>query len=98
VLLDRLTKIDPQAADVRHYRAEVLRLRGASGDVEAARAAYNAAIASDPGYSRAWRGLGMLERGADKDAAARAAFTKYLELIPEAPDGAFLQAYIAQTS
>lgn len=98
VLLDRLSKAEPQAADLNHYRGEVLRLRGASGDADKARAAYNGAIAGDPGYARAWRGLGMLERSAGKDTAARAAFTKYLELNPEAPDGAFLQAYLAQTS
>jgi predicted Zn-dependent protease len=98
VLLDRLSKAEPQSADLRHYRGEVLRLRGASGDADLARTAYNGAIAIDPDYARTWRGLGMLERSAGNDTAARAAFTKYLELNPEASDGAFLQAYLAQTS
>jgi len=97
-LLDRLTKTDPGAADLQHYTGEVHRLRHADGDEAEARTAYNAAIATDPGYARAWRGLGMLERSVGKHDAARSAFQKYLELNPEAPDAKFLQGYLAETS
>jgi predicted Zn-dependent protease len=97
-LLERLRKAGPEAADLSHYAGEVRRLRRADGDMLEARAAYNDAIRIDPAYAKAWRGLGMLERYAGNDGAARAAFQYYLELNPEAPDAAFLQGYIAQTS
>lgn len=97
-LLERLRKAGPEEADLGHYAGETLRLRGAEGDTVEARAAYNDAIRIDPAYAKAWRGLGMLERGSGNDGAARAAFQYYLELNPEAPDAAFLQGYLAQTS
>jgi predicted Zn-dependent protease len=97
-LLKRLRKAEAGAADLRHYAGETLRLRGADGDTVEARAAYNDAIRIDPAYAKGWRGLGMLERGAGNDGAARAAFQYYLELNPEAPDAAFMQSYIAQIS
>jgi predicted Zn-dependent protease len=97
-LLERLRKAGPEMAELGHYAGETLRLRDAEGDAIEARAAYNDAIRIDPAYAKAWRGLGMLERGSGHDGAARAAFQKYLELNPEAPDAAFLQSYLTQTS
>lgn len=96
-LLARLRRAAP-GADVDFYDGEVRRLRSAAGDQEKARKAYSAAIAASPEYAKPWRGLGMLERAAGDNAAARAAFTHYLQLEPEARDADYIRGYIAQTS
>jgi tetratricopeptide (TPR) repeat protein len=93
-----LQKADPDAPDLYHFAGEARRLRTVAGDAEDARADYEAALRIDPAYAPAWHGLGLLERSVGNHDAARAAFRTYLNLNPEAPDAAFLQAYLAPNS
>lgn len=60
----------------------------------AARAAYEEAIRLDPGYGSAHREAGLLQREAGQLTAAQAELTRYLELVPDAPDRAIIQSYI----
>jgi len=62
------------------------------GDSRAALALYKRVIQASPTYAPAWRGIGLVhERLGDKP-AARAAYQKYLQLAPGAPDAAGIRA------
>jgi serine/threonine protein kinase len=56
------------------------------GDNKTAIALYKKVIASNPGYAPAWRQLGSLYEKAGEKGAAKSAFTRYLALVPNAPD------------
>ncbi|MEO6771909.1 MAG: tetratricopeptide repeat protein [Kofleriaceae bacterium] len=58
----------------------------ARGETSAALAQLRSAIASNPNYAPAWRGLGLVfEKMGDKD-QARSAYNRYLKLAPTAND------------
>ncbi len=59
----------------------------ARGDANGALTSLRAALASNPGYAPTWRALGLVfEKTGEKD-QAKAAFKRYLQLSPGAPDG-----------
>lgn len=73
---------------------EVLRIRNDAGDRERALALYRQALARTDAPPEAWRGLGLLHRRDGDAAAATAAFRRYLELAPDAPDATFVRSYL----
>lgn len=95
VLLDRLRAGGAAGAEVDFYRGEVYRLRGASGDVEAAIAAYRGALAAPDAPPEAHRQLGLTLRAAGRLAEAQTAFRAYLAAAPAAPDRAMIESYLA---
>jgi tetratricopeptide (TPR) repeat protein len=65
------------------------------GDSKAALAQYRRVLQSNPRYAAAWRGVGLVyERLGDK-AAARVAYSKYLQLAPDASDATEVRARLA---
>jgi predicted Zn-dependent protease len=72
--------------------AEIARRDMTPGWMESALSSYRRAIELDPRAAEAWRGLGLvLERKGDAEEARRA-FRRYLDLAPDAPDRAHVEA------
>jgi tetratricopeptide (TPR) repeat protein len=55
-------------------------------DTKTAEAAFNAALKLDPSFPSAHRGMGMVYVLLGKNAEAKAAYSRYLQLAPDAPD------------
>lgn len=55
-------------------------------DTKAAEAAFSAALRLDPSLPSAHRGMGMVYVLQGKNADARSAYARYLQLAPDAPD------------
>lgn len=98
-LLDRASaRAGRPDAELLHFRGEVRRVRGADGDVALARADFEAAIAAGGEPALTHRSLGHLQRAGGDKVAARAAYTRYLERAPQAPDAALVKAAIEELS
>jgi hypothetical protein len=78
-------KIDPNAA----YKTGLQQF--ARGDSNGALATFRASLAANPGYAPTWRGIGMVYEKIGKNAQARTAFQKYLQLAPTAGDAAMIR-------
>ena len=76
---------------LRFYEGEVWRLRNRTGDEPRAAQSYAAAVAYPDAPADAWRwhGISLLKQG--RAAEARAAFTRYLTMKPDAPDAAWVR-------
>lgn len=83
---------------ITYYRGEVYRLRGNSGDQDLALADYQAAAQNAIPPAQAYRGIGLISRVRGQRTEAVAAFTRYLELAPDASDSSFIKSYIAELS
>ena len=55
-------------------------------DTKAAEAAFSSALKLDPALPTAHRGMGMVFVLLGRNAEAKAAYSRYLELAPDAPD------------
>lgn len=77
-----------------YYRGEVYRLRGQAGDQDLALADYQSAASTAAPPPAAFRGIGLIARARGQRDEAIAAFKRYLELAPGAPDSTFIQSYI----
>ena len=64
----------------------VLRARGGSDALDRARESFERAIELDPCCASAYRELGFALKAMGRAEEARAALTRYLELVPEASD------------
>jgi eukaryotic-like serine/threonine-protein kinase len=83
---DRPDRVDPDEAFKTGLQAWV------RGDSKAALAQYRRVLQANPKYAAAWRGVGLVyERLGDK-AAARVAYSKYLQLAPDASDATEVRA------
>jgi len=94
VVFGHLRDAFPEDAELAFYTGEVHRQRDAEGDVAAARAAYERALALPRPPVETWRSLGLVARRAGDAAAANAAFRRYLELAPAASDRRIIQSYL----
>ena len=76
---------------LRFYEGEVWRLRNRTGDEPRAAQSYAAAVAYPDAPADAWRwhGIALLKQG--RAAEAKAAFTRYLTMKPDAPDAAWVR-------
>ncbi|MBW3560068.1 MAG: M48 family metallopeptidase [Proteobacteria bacterium] len=95
-LLDQLAADGEDAGILGFYKGEAYRLRRETGDLERARAAYQAASAHPDAPVQTWRELGEAHRKAGDKAAARGAFTTYLERAPQAEDRWLVEATLAK--
>lgn len=79
---------------LRHYEAEVWRLRNRPGDDARAARGYAAAVAYPDAPAEAWRwhGLTLMKQG--RRAEAQAALSRYLQLQPNAADAPFIRQMI----
>jgi len=91
-----LKKCPPGDARPLSLLGDLFRKRGGPGDQERARTQYRKAIETDPGCADAYRGLGLVLSRTGDAAGARAGFTTYLSLNPQARDRAYLEDYLAR--
>ncbi|MBX3607097.1 MAG: M48 family metallopeptidase [Piscinibacter sp.] len=96
ILLDRMVARRPEGSDLLFYRAETRRLRDAEGDADAALADLHAAIRIGGEPARSHRALGYIHRQRGQTDEARAAFTRYVERAPGAPDVDLIRSYLAE--
>ncbi|HET7606562.1 MAG TPA: M48 family metalloprotease [Sphingomicrobium sp.] len=79
---------------LRFYEGEVWRLRNRKGDDVRAAQSYAAAVVypDAPADAFRWHGISLLKEG--RSGEAKAAFTKYLTMKPDAPDAAWVRQTI----
>jgi len=79
---------------LRFYEGEVWRLRNRKGDDVRAAQSYAAAVVYPDAPADAWRwhGISLLKEG--RAGEAKAAFSKYLAMKPDAPDAAWVRQMI----
>lgn len=85
-LLNRLLEREPGKAALLHFRGEARRLRAADGDAALALADFDAAVQTGAEPPVTYRSLGYLYRALKRPDEARAAWQRYLERAPDAPD------------
>lgn len=90
--VQRYLTIEPRDASAHLLLGEIARRDATQGWTEAALSSYRRAIELDPRAAEAWRGLGLALMKKGDGAEARKAFRTYLELAPEAPDRAHVEA------
>ena len=76
---------------LRHAEAEIWRLRNRAGDDARAAAGYAAAVRYPDAPPDAWRWHGIMLQKAGDRAQAKAAFQRYLNIAPNAPDAPFIR-------
>jgi hypothetical protein len=79
---------------LRYYEGEVWRLRNRRGDDARAAQSYSAAVAYPDAPADAWRwhGISLMKEG--RPSEARAAFSRYLVMKPDASDAAWVRQVI----
>ncbi len=96
VVLERLFNTNDTPGELHFFQGELFRARGDEGDLEQGIASYQKAIATGGAPTETHRCLGLMYwRGGDK-VQARAAFERYLQLSPDAPDHAMVRSYLQQ--
>lgn len=98
VLLERLLAREPGSALLLHYRGETRRLRARDGDTDAARADFESAVQAGGEPALTHRSLGHLLRAQGQTEAARAAFERYLQREPQAPDAELIKQLLTEMS
>lgn len=100
--LDRVLALAPDDPIAHVYYGDMHRLQAqqAPGDARAVAEAralerYERAVALDPSHAEAFRQLALLHYQRRESARARAAFTRYLSLRPDAPDAQRVREYLA---
>jgi beta-barrel assembly-enhancing protease len=96
VLLDRHCAARPQRGDLRWFRGEARRLRNQDDDAVRALADFEAALALDKAPAQAHRSAGLVHRQQGRQAEALAAFERYLQAAPAAPDAGLVQSYVSE--
>jgi predicted Zn-dependent protease len=92
----RYVHLAPSDAAGHLALAETAR-REAKGEwMEAALSGYRKAIELDPKGADAWRGLGLVLSKKGDDDEARKAYRRYLEVAPDAPDRAHVEAALGR--
>ena len=79
---------------LRFYEGEVWRLRNQPGDNVRADQSYAASVVYPDAPADAWRwhGISLMKQG--RSVEARAAFARYLEMKPDAPDAAWVRQMV----
>ena len=78
------------------YLAEAYRLRGQPGDDGRAEEAYRATLHTCPEHAPTHRAMGLLRMREGQREAACDYLTRYLELVPDAPDRAYVELYLSR--
>ena len=79
---------------LRFYEGEVWRLRNRAGDDNRAAQSYAAAVLYPDAPADAWRWHGISLMKAGRTGEAKAAFTRYLAMKPDAPDAAWVRQMV----
>ena len=76
---------------LRFHESEIWRLRNRAGDDARAALGYAAAVGYGDAPPDAWRWHGVMLQKAGRGAEAKAAYTRYLAMAPNAPDAPFIR-------
>ncbi len=82
----------------RYYLGRAFQLRGDAGDPAKAEAVFRDVLAKDPEYAPTYAALGELLMRRGSAAEAITMFRGYIRLAPDAPDRAYVDAYLKQLS
>ena len=96
VLLTRLLGRAPEQPELLYFRGEAYRLRGKDGDLDAALVDLGKASALDKAPAQLHRSLGYIHQRLGRTAEAGTAFSRYLELAPDAPDAGLIRSYVPE--
>ena len=80
---------------LRFHEGEIWRLRNRSGDEVRAAQGYEAAVLYPDAPADAWRWHGIMLMKQGRPVEARAAFSRYLQMAPTAPDAAMVRQMMA---
>ena len=94
-LLERLDRLGTDRGVLAYARGEVYRYRAQEGDDALALAAYTDASLQTDAPVQTWREIGVMQRKLGDKPAAAAAFRRYLELSPNAPDSQLISGIAA---
>jgi predicted Zn-dependent protease len=94
VLLDRLVEKHGVRPELLYFRGEARRLRAQGDDLDRALVDLRGATDAQAGPPEAHRALGLLYRARGDLPNARASFTRYLELTPQAGDAGIIKSYL----
>jgi predicted Zn-dependent protease len=95
-LLDRKINAEPERPDLRFFRADARRLRAQGNDLDQAVTELTETSRMPAAPPQTYRSLGIVLRARqDRDGAA-AAFKRYLELAPNAPDAGIINSYLSE--
>lgn len=93
VLFDRLLQDDPNDGRIHFLKGEAYRLRGGPGDLKRSLEHYRAAAAGHDAPPELYRSFGMAQRRLGDEAESQKAFSRYLELKPDAEDAELIRSY-----
>lgn len=94
VMLERMLTALPGDGELQYCMGEAHRLRAQGEDLKQALDAYRKAEAMQGTPAELYRSKGLVLRQLGEPAEAEAAFSRYLELKPAAPDGALIRTYL----
>lgn len=94
VLLERMLGRAPGRPDLLYFRGETRRLRAAGDDLDLALEDFRSAAAADGAPAQVFRSAGYIHRQREQWPEARAAFERYVELAPAAPDVNMIKSMI----
>jgi predicted Zn-dependent protease len=96
VLLARMLKRSPDEPGLLYFRGEAYRLRGKDGDLDLALADLRQASALEKAPPQVHRSLGYIHQRLGQASDAGTAFSRYLELVPDAPDAGLIRTYLPE--
>ena len=86
--------LDPSGARGHFLLGELSRQRGGETATDAALTEYRRAVALDGSYPEPYRAMGLVLYKRGDKAGAREAFDRYLSLVPQAADRAYIEQYL----
>jgi predicted Zn-dependent protease len=96
-LLDRLVQRSPQRADLFYFRGETRRLRAKDNDLDNALLDLQQATALGNEPAQVHRAMGYIHQKFERGSEAHAAFARYIERAPQAPDANLIRAYLSES-
>lgn len=94
VMLERMLRALPADGELKYFFGEIYRMRGQGEDLQQALAAYREAERMSGTPPELYRSMGLVLRQMGEEAQSAAAFARYLELQPNAPDAAIIRTYV----
>lgn len=93
LILERPDAFERYPLSAWYYLGEAYRLRGEEEDTERSATAYATAIRLVPEFAPSWRAMGLHYMKQDDAEQAESHFDRYLELMPDASDRAYIELY-----
>ena len=94
--IDKYLQIKPDDTRAYFLLGEIYRQRGQADDALSALKFYNQAIFLDPTYAEPHKAIGIIHYKKGQRTLAKRFFESCLQLSPDSPDKAYIQAYLKQ--